>query len=646
MGELGGKTTYTTMELCYLDQKELKRILAATTDVVLRTQLLAAANRLNTLYMIMRAGSGHIGSSFSAMDIFSWLWLNELEDGNALRPGKDVFFSSKGHDAPGLYATLIALGKLPFSFIHTLRRYKGLPGHPDVEIPYIATNTGSLGMGISKAHGMVRAKRLKREKGNVYILTGDGELQEGQFWESLQPAANDACGEITVIVDHNKIQSDTLVSETSDLGNIEGKLRAFGWEVSRIDGHDLSALRDTLRAMRQITDRPKIIIADTVKGKGVSFMEKIDPDGYYRYHSGAPAIPQYLQAAEELLQGLNALLGKAGVKPATVTTVEIPARVPAHAPQRLITAYTEELLALAKKHKSIVAMDGDLVLDTGLIPFKAKYPERYIEAGIAEQDMVSQAGGMALRGMLPIVHSFACFLPTRANEHFYNNASERTKIIYTASLAGLLPGGPGHSHQSVRDISIVGSIPGLTLIEPSNEEETKMALRWAVEKNTQSSYLRLVSIPVETPFTLPKGYTLTEGKGAMLLPGKDVIIVAYGPVMLSEAYKAAQKLKKDGLSVGLIALPWLNTLDESWFLRTVSKVRMVVALDDHYKKLGQSAMLAQTLAARRGTPPLLPMGLDDIPVCGANGEVLQYHKLDADSLAVTIRTAFRKLKKQ
>jgi transketolase len=545
-----------------------------------------------------------------------------------------------------LYATLIALGKLPFSLIHTLRRYKGLPGHPDVEIPYIATNTGSLGMGISKAHGMVRAKRLKREKGNVYVLTGDGELQEGQFWESLQPAANDACGEITVIVDHNKIQSDTLVSETSDLGNIEGKLRAFGWEVARIDGHDLSALKSTLRAMRQITDRPKIIIADTVKGKGVSFMEKIDPDGYYRYHSGAPAIPQYLQAAEELLQGLNALLGKAGAKPATVTTVEIPARVPAHAPQRLIAAYTEELLALAKKHKSIVAMDGDLVLDTGLIPFKAKYPERYIEAGIAEQDMVSQAGGLALRGMLPIVHSFACFLPTRANEHFYNNASERTKIIYTASLAGLLPGGPGHSHQSVRDISIVGSIPGLTLIEPSNEEETKMALRWAVEKNSDSTYLRLVSIPVEMPFTLPKGHMLSRGKGTTILSGKDAMIVTYGPTMLSEGYRAAMMLKKEGFSIGLTALPWLNTVDDGWLHRIASKTGLIIAIDDHYRKLGQSAMLAQSLVRKKGNPPLVSVGIEDIPACGTNIEVLAHHKLDAVSLAATIRTAVRKSKKQ
>ena len=127
------------------------------------------------------------------------------------------------------------------------------------------------------------------------------------------------------------------------------------------------------------------------------------------------------------------------------------------------------------------AWTRDLLSDCGIEAFKAELPERFIECGIAEQHMVSAAGGMALDGMLPVVHSFACFLSTRANEHIYNNATERTKIIYTATLAGVVPGGPGHSHQSVRDISAIGSVPGLTAIEPCSEREARLAIRWAVE---------------------------------------------------------------------------------------------------------------------------------------------------------------------
>ena len=174
--------------------------------------------------MIARAGSGHIGSSFSSLDIISWLLLEEMCE-------EDIFFSSKGHDAPGYYSALIGMGRLEFDFIHKLRKIDGLPGHPDIGTPEIVTNTGSLGMGVSKAKGMVFANRLAKRPGRVFVMTGDGELQEGQFWESLISAVNFGLHEITVIVDHNKLQSDTFVKNVSDLGDLEAKLNAFGWCV-------------------------------------------------------------------------------------------------------------------------------------------------------------------------------------------------------------------------------------------------------------------------------------------------------------------------------------------------------------------------------------------------------------------------------
>src|SRR5262249_54464946 len=144
-----------------------------------------------------------IGSSFSSMDLVTWLWSEGLVEPNSGKPGTDIYFSSKGHDAPALYSVLIALEKLDFELLHRLRRLGGLPGHPDVATPFIAANTGSLGMGVSKAYGMARAARLSGGGGRIVVMTGDGELQEGQIWESLQPAANERLSEITVVVDHN-----------------------------------------------------------------------------------------------------------------------------------------------------------------------------------------------------------------------------------------------------------------------------------------------------------------------------------------------------------------------------------------------------------------------------------------------------------
>ena len=192
--------------LYHVNQNDYRRILNDTNlSAIEKTEIFSLFSRINTLYMIAKAGSGHIGTSFSAIDIFSWLHLNVLiED--------DLFFSSKGHDAPGLYSVLIGIEKIEYDLLHKLRRLNGLPGHPDVTTtPCMVTNTGSLGMGISKAKGLVKANRLDGKSGRVYVLTGDGELQEGQFWESLPGAVNGRFEEITVIIDHNKIQSDTWV---------------------------------------------------------------------------------------------------------------------------------------------------------------------------------------------------------------------------------------------------------------------------------------------------------------------------------------------------------------------------------------------------------------------------------------------------
>jgi transketolase len=320
--------------------------------------------------MIMQAGSGHIGSSFSSLDLISWLWTAWLVDPNSGAPDADVYFSSKGHDAPALYSLLIALEKLDFDLLHRLRRFGGLPGHPDVATPFIAANTGSLGMGISKAYGMARAKRLTGRGGRIVVMTGDGELQEGQIWESLQPAANERLGEIIVVVDHNKLQSDSAVAAVSDLGPIEDKFRAFGWEVQRADGHDLRAVSDVFAKFARVTDRPKVLIADTVKGKGVSFMEGLAcGDATYHFHAGAPSLKDYLAAVDEISSRVNARLAALKQPSVELDHAPLPARVAPSRPERLVVAYGDELLQIARTRSDIVVMDADLLSDCGIEAF-------------------------------------------------------------------------------------------------------------------------------------------------------------------------------------------------------------------------------------------------------------------------------------
>ena len=625
------------MALSYIPLTEINRIKSALTDPQTRSAVLATLFRINTLYMIAQAGSGHLGSSFSAMDIVTWLWTAVMNDpNNDKNPNHDVYFSSKGHDAPGLYSILLGLEKLPFEKIHTLRRFNGLPGHPDVvRTPGLATNTGSLGMGVAKARGMALARRLNNQTGRFYVLTGDGELQEGQNWESLQPTANRKYANITVIVDHNKMQSDTWVKNVSDLGDLEKKFAAFGWDVQRIDGHDLNAIAAALQHCQQVTDRPQIIIADTIKGKGVSFMQSTalgEEESLYKFHSGAPSEDNYGKALAELLTQANAQLAAAKLEPLQLESYEmLPRYTPSATAQKLVPAYGDELLKLAGEHQDLIALDADLMLDTGLIPFKDKYPDRFIECGIAEQDMVSSAGGLALAGKLPVVHSFACFLTTRPNEQIYNNATEGRKIIYAGSLSGVLPAGPGHSHQSVRDISILGAIPGLTLVSPVNEAQARQAIRWAVKQNKYSTYIRLESLAIDLPEELLTEAALTLGMGHKVNAGIDLAIVAYGPTLLKQAVLAAQDLAKQGKDVAVYNFPWLNTIADE-FVAELSAYKQIITLDNHYVQFGQGVMVAAALQQHGAATRCVTLGLTEVPRCGQNDEVLAYHKLDAASL--------------
>ena len=628
--------------LKYIDKPEFDRVLKNDAlSNIQKTEIFSVFSRVNTLYMIANAGSGHIGTSFSSMDIFCWLHLNVLTE-------DDLFFSSKGHDAPGLYSVLLALGQLDFDYIHQLRRLNGLPGHPDVSVtPCMVTNTGSLGMGVSKAKGFVRANRLDNKKGRVFVLTGDGELQEGQFWESLPGAVNGNFDEITVIVDHNKIQSDTWVKDVSDLGDLDEKLLSYGWYVLRCDGNNLNELSKAIDIAGQVQGKPQIIIADTVKGCGVSFMEATamgEEQEFYSYHSGAPSVEDYNNASSELIAKANILLQSVDLD--EIDVVEVPRETAQAAPdtiQKLIPAYEYALNDLGTERGDIVVLDADLMIDCGLLKFRNNHPDRFLECGIAEQDMLSQAGALALSGKLPISHSFACFLAPRANEHFFNNASENTKCIYVGSLAGLLPSGPGHSHQMVRDISALGGVPGLSLIEPSCEKEVEMVLRYAVEENPESTYIRLVTIPCEIPYQLPDGYNLHPGKGAVLSDGEDAVIFSYGPVMLPQAYMAAQSIKEQySINVKVVNLPWLNYVDHQWLKQTIGNVQHIFTLDNHLIAGGQGEKLAATIA-QLGLchTSLTLLGINEVPVCGKNDEVLAHYGLDADSLVKRITETIR-----
>jgi transketolase len=626
-------------------------------------ELIADMCRANTLAAVKRAGSGHLGSSFSAMDLVAWLYyheMNTLELG-VHHPDRDIYFSSKGHDVPGLYAVLYSAGVVPQQKFLMLRRLGGLDGHPDVGVTGIEASSGSLGMGLSKGRGMAWAKARLGRGGRVFVMTGDGELQEGQNYEALQSAVHQQVGNLTVLVDHNKVQSDRPVHDIIDLGDLERKLGSFGWLVARCDGHDLRAIEQVLKEFATVDDRPKILIADTIKGRGVSFMEHPAAlkagGGYYKWHAGAPDDDSFTRAYAELIGRINDRLNGFGLAPLKLETMEAVERITDVVPlnalgepisrggqirhaggvsdEYVADAFGQALVEAAATRPDLVVLDGDLAADCRVRQFELAYPDRFIENGIAEQDMVSMAGGLARQGLLPVVNSFANFLASRANEQIYNNACEHSKIIYACHYAGLIPAGPGKSHQSLRDISLLGALPNVVVLQPCNAAETQMAVNYCLNQAAETCVLRMNIGPSPRRIQLPPDYVLEPGRGVALGAGADAVLFGYGPVMLHEALLASDQLAEDGFGLQVVNLPWLNRVDSDWLARMVAPHQHIFVLDDHAPVGGLGDFLLRTCVAHGllGTRDFDVLAVEGFPACGTPQEALQFHRLDGASLA-------------
>ncbi|MFZ1520262.1 MAG: transketolase C-terminal domain-containing protein [Ignavibacteriaceae bacterium] len=634
------------MQYNLIKKTEFDKVKSFNGNWATKMELFADMCRYNTLVAVKKAGSGHLGSSLSAMDITTYLYLNDMNvfDVGFDSPDRDIYFSSKGHDVPGLYSLFYALGIIPEEKLLMLRRLHGLDGHPEVRQNGIEASTGSLGMGISKGKGFAWAKSYQKNKGHVYVLTGDGEFQEGQIYESLQATAHQKVNNITAIMDHNKYQTDMLVADVNNIEDVVKKVEAFGWYVVRINGHDYNILKKTFDDLKKVIDKPKMIIADTIKGRGVSFMEKPLTETFqgktlYKWHSGAPDDESYEKGLAELTVTINKLANKLGIESIQIPENKSEGKPVTKLDKEFVTeAYGEVLVEIAKTNKKLVLLDGDLSADCKLRNFEKTYPDRFIENGIAEQDMVSMAGGLARMGLIPVVNTFASFLAARANEQIYNNAGEKTKIIYTCHFSGMIPAGPGKSHQSVRDISLFGALPNITIIQPCNAEETKWATEYCINQAEENCMLRLVIGPSPEKILLPSDYQFKFGVGAELTEGNDAILFGYGPVMLHEALVASDYLKKIGFGLKVVNMPWLNKIDNIWLKELVKDQKRLFVLEDHSAIGGLGDRLLNSLVeiGEISGKEFTNFGLKEYPECGTPLEVLEFHQLDGKSLAKRI----------
>ena len=601
--------------LFFVPQKEIAKY-----SLDLNFHLIAFACRLNILSMIKKAGSGHIGSSFSAIDIV----LATRRFLNREAPREGIFFSSKGHDAPAIYAAGHVLAELEDNSLLTLRRMNGLPGHPETHIPGVPTNTGSLGMGISKAKGFILGARAAGKPDPIVItLLGDGELQEGQIWESMPGAARDKMGSLIAIVDGNKIQSDTWTEKVLPLGNLRSRVSGCGWNYFECNGHDSDEMQTALKeALRD--DKPTFIYAHTVKASGVPLMSNFAADAsYFRFHSGAPTDDDYMAASDYLCKILESEPSESDIKALSsnrshdslAVDKEVRTRTPS-----LIQKWNSLLRSECSRNEKIIALDADLTYDTGTYELSRDYPLQYIQCGIAEQDMVSIAGTLALTGNIPIVHSFASFLTTRALEQIFNNTTENTRIIYAGFLSGIVPTGPGHSHQAVIDVGVMGSIPGVKIFEPACPFELELALKNSLVYEGPS-YIRINSIGiVDSPHEMNHLPNLISRH-----KGKDIAFVTSGVTMVSLVEKLA--ITKDISIYTRVEVNRELSEDEIGHLIRYS---LVVVLENYTKCRGSFEMIRNKM--QDTSVKVIRIGIDEIPRNGDLDSVLRWHKLDYDSI--------------
>ncbi|TCS83291.1 transketolase [Tepidibacillus fermentans] len=255
--------------------------------------------RQDIVKMVAEANSGHPGGSLSAADIVTYLYFHEMkiDPQNPQDPDRDRFVLSKGHASPVLYAALAEKGFFPKEELMTFRKINSrLQGHPSRKsLPGVEQSTGSLGQGLSSANGMALAGKLDQRDYRVYVMIGDGEIQEGMIWEAAMAAAHYKLDNLTAILDYNHLQIDGSVEDILNPAPVDEKFHAFGWHVIEIDGHDMNQIHDAIQEAKQIKGKPTLIIANTVKGKGVSFMEN-----QVGWHGTAPNKEQLQQALEEL----------------------------------------------------------------------------------------------------------------------------------------------------------------------------------------------------------------------------------------------------------------------------------------------------------------------------------------------------------
>lgn len=584
------------------------------------TALRALADKLRrrVIEMTTAAGSGHPTSCLSCADIMAALFFREMRWDPADAAARDVdgFILSKGHAAPLLWAVLAEAGAIDEDLL-TLRRIDStLEGHPSPRNPWVRIATGALGQGLAAANGIALANRMDGISGRVFCLLGDGECAEGSVWEAAQFAALQKLDNVIAIVDVNGLAQSGPTPYRHDTTVYARRFEAFGWCTTEIDGHDMGAIASALGD--RCGDRPLAIIARTVKGKGVSFLE-----GVKGWH-GRPLDPLQMEKALAELAGPDTSLPVTSRRvPVTARhvdtvagrgdmTYELGERVPTRA------AFGEALCRLGAEQAALVVLDGDVQNSTHTQMFADCYPQRFVECYIAEQNMIGTALGLAASGKIPVVATFACFL-TRAYD-FIRMAghSQPSHLVLCGSHAGVAIGQDGASQMGLEDLAMMRATSGSTVLYPCDAVSAEKLTAAAVRADGLV-YLRTTRGATPVIYGLDEEFPLGGCKVLRQSESDSYTVVAAG-VTLHEALQAYDTLKTQGIAIRVIDLYSIKPVDSATLNQAGRETRGLIVVEDHWAEGGIGDAVAA--AVLPGTP-VYRLAVREEPHSGQPDELLQ-----------------------
>ncbi len=592
--------------------------------------------RLHSMRATTKAKSGHPTSCLSAAEIVATLFFEEMniDPENIDHLDNDEFILSKGHAVPVLYAALAELGVIPREKLMTLRQFTSeLEGHPVPRLKGIRVATGSLGQGLAVGIGMAYAKKLRNLQRRVYVLLGDGEVAEGSVWEALNMAGKLRLSNLTAILDMNRLGQSGPTLYQWESAEYAKRVAAFDWETFVCDGHDVGELLKVFGEAKK-ADRPSFIVAKTVKGKGVSFLENMEGR-----HGTALSEDELKRAEAEVqprIRGVNHQPKNQikAVMPKTESKTDYTVETGYNLGEMVATreAYGRALVKLGGLNENMIVLDGDVKNSTFTIGFFNKYPQRSLQCYIAEQNMLGIAVGLQTQGYDVFLSSFACFL-TRAYDQIRMAAYSRANLKITGSHSGVSIGEDGPSQMGLEDLSIFRALMGSIVLYPCDAVSSEK-LTCLMADYGGISYLRTTRPKTPVIYGNEEEFHIGGSKILRQSQMDKATIIAAG-VTVHEALKAYEKLKAEDTHVRVIDCYSVKPIDEANLRKSAEETKCLITVEDHYPEGG----LGEAVAALGLKPYIL--AVRKMPHSAKAEELLAEQGINADGIANKVKEIMR-----